>query len=200
MPNPIRFLGGARVDPPAWCYPRRRPFTGGEAVMPVAKATPVGGPHLLVGDETTSYATADQTGVGRIEAYRFVAVATGTVSELSERTNSAGSTNVTSVVLGIYTDNAGLPGNVLGQGTAPGAPPPSSWITVTGLAIPVVKGTTYWLAHLPLGVAGGFYRFSVANAGGGDVESVGTFTKLESGIAEWAPFNEGPIGFRGIGE
>lgn len=154
---------------------------------------------LLVGDATTTYTTSDQTGVGRVETFQFTAAHTGTVEKLLLRTNGTANTGISSVVLGVMAENAGKPGAVLGQATFTGLPGTNVWVEVTGLSISVVSGTKYWLAMLPLGTGGSFLHFNVSKSAGGNLETIATgLTKIEA-ETEWATFNEGPIGFQGLG-
>jgi hypothetical protein len=156
---------------------------------------------LVIGDATTSYSVADQTSVGREETFQFTAKATGKVEELQLRTNGTANTGVSSVVLGVFAEKAGKPGEVLGQGTASGEPATNSWVKVTGLSISATSGTKYWLAVLPLGTSGKQLHFnvSVGSGGSGNVESVASgLTSLKAEEA-WETYNQGPVGFQGIG-
>jgi len=159
---------------------------------------------LLVGNESAALTNEDQTKVGFIEAFRFVASSSGTIEELQFRTNNKANTGVTSLVLGVYTDAEGKPGTVLGQGTATGEETgiikKEAWIKVTGLAIKLTSGTPYWLAELPLGTAGKLLHFNCAKEGVGDLQSTaGGFAKLEA-VSELTAFNEGPVGFAAFGK
>ncbi len=156
---------------------------------------------LVIGDAATTYSIADQTGVGREETFQFTAKATGKIEELELRTNGTANTGVSSVVLGVFADKAGKPGEVLGQGTVSGEPSTNSWIKAIGLSISVTSGTKYWLAALPLGTSGKLlhYNASVSSGGTGNVESVaGGLTSLKAEEA-WETYNQGPVGFQGIG-
>lgn len=59
----------------------------------------------------------------------------------------------TSLVLGVYADNAGVPGTLLGEATCSGAALVTNGWCVATLAstITPTKGTKYWLAYLPVG-------------------------------------------------
>jgi hypothetical protein len=156
---------------------------------------------LVIGDATATYSVADQTSVGREETFQFTAKATGKIEELELRTNGTANTGVSSVVLGVFAEKSGKPGEVLGQATAPGEPATNSWVKATGLSINVTSGTKYWLALLPLGTSGKqlHYNASVASGGTGNVESVaGGLTSLKAEEA-WETFSQGPVGFQGIG-
>ncbi len=156
---------------------------------------------LVIGDATATYSVADQTTVGREETFQFTAKATGKVEELELRTNGNANTGVSSVVLGVFAEKSGKPGEVLGQATASGEPATNSWVKATGLSISVTSGTKYWLAVLPLGTSGKQLHFNaaVASGGAGNLESVaGGLTSLKA-EESWETFNQGPVGFQGIG-
>ena len=82
-----------------------------------------------MGDATSTYGVSDQTSTGREEAFQFTAKSTGTVEELLFRTNGTANTGVTALVLAVFAENAGKPGEVLGRATASGTPATSSWMT-----------------------------------------------------------------------
>ncbi len=156
---------------------------------------------LVIGDATATYSVADQTTVGREETFQFTAKATGKVEELELRTNGNANTGVSSVVLGVFAEKSGKPGEALGQATASGEPATNSWVKATGLSISVTSGAKYWLAVLPLGTSGKQLHFnaSVASGGSGNLESVaGGLTSLKAEEA-WETFNQGPVGFQGVG-
>jgi len=156
---------------------------------------------LAIGSATASYSVADQTAVGREETFQFTANATAKVEELAFRTNGTANTGVSSVVLGIFAENSGKPGEVLGQATASGEPATNSWVKATGLSISITSGTKYWLAVLPLGTSGKLLHYNVAVSSGGTGNLESNATGLTSLKAEesWATFNQGPVGFQGIG-
>src|SRR6202035_4279058 len=152
---------------------------------------------LAAGDATSTYSVGDQTGVGHEEAFQFTAKSTGTVEELEFRTNGGADTGLTGVSLGVFADNAGKPGEVLGRATVSGQPATNSWIKATGLSTAVVSGTKYWLVALPLGGGSDYLRYNVAaavSAGTGNVESTtGGLTALTA-ESSWGTYNQGPLG------
>jgi hypothetical protein len=159
------------------------------------------GKGLLVGDATSSYAVSDQTTAGREESFQFTAKASGTVEEMQFRTNGTANTGVTGLALGIFTENAGKPGAVLGAATASGEPATNSWIKVSGLSTALVSGTKYWLVALPLGPSSAklHYNAAVALGGTGNLESItGGLTTL-SAQSSWDTYNQGPVGFQALG-
>jgi hypothetical protein len=156
---------------------------------------------LVVGDATTTYSVADQTTAGREEAFQFTAKATGKGEELQFRTNATANTGITGVVLGIFAESSGKPGEVLGQATVSGEPATNSWIKATGLSISVTSGTKYWLVLLPLGSGSKQLHFNAAASSGGtgNVRSVtGGLSKLTA-EGSWETYNQGPVGFQAIG-
>lgn len=154
---------------------------------------------LLVGDASTTYATAFSTPAGDAAAYQFTAGTTGTIDTLEVRSSGTANTGVTSVILGVYTDSgANLPLALLGSGTVAGLPAINSWITATGLNVAVTAGTIYWLAVLPIGNA--FHQNSAVSTGGTNVrwDLSGGLTALRATWADSGGGAEGPSGFQGL--
>src|SRR5262249_34741017 len=156
---------------------------------------------LLAGDATSTYTAGDQTAAGHEEGFQFTAKSSGTVEELQFRTNGASNAGITGLSLGIFAENAGTPGEQLGGATASGEPPPNSWIKVSGVSIPVVAGTKYWLVALPLG-SGQSLHYNVAatvGAGAGNLESLAGGLTALTAEASWEAYNQGPVGFQALG-
>lgn len=152
---------------------------------------------LLLGNSSTSFATVDSTAAGKIEAFEYVAKESGIVEELQFRTGTTANTGVTSLILGIYTNSSGSPGAVLGQKTFSGTPGTSSWIKVTGLSIPIVAGTIYWMAQLAIG---GTIHYNVSGSGGtGDKESSSSSNTSLITTTWGTNFADGPVGFQALG-
>jgi hypothetical protein len=157
---------------------------------------------LLAGDDTSTYGEPDQTVVGHEEAFQFTARSTGIVEQLELRTDASPDPGVSGVAMGIFADEGGRPGQVLGAATASGQPAASSWIGATGLATTVTRGTTYWLVMLPLGEAGRELHFDAAaslNAGTGNLESEADSLTQATAESSWAPYDQGPVGFQALG-
>jgi hypothetical protein len=156
---------------------------------------------LLAGDATSTYTVADKTSAGREEAFQFTAKSSGTVEELQFRTNTTADTGLTGLSLGVFADNAGKPGEVLGKATFTGTPATSSWITVKGLTTTLVSGTKYWLVALPLGPSGKglFFNAAVVSGGTGNVESTATGLTALTPESSWESYGQGPVGFQAIG-
>ncbi|HEY1450658.1 MAG TPA: Ig-like domain-containing protein, partial [Solirubrobacteraceae bacterium] len=156
---------------------------------------------LLAGDATSTYAVADKTSAGREEAFQFTAKSSGTVEELQFRTNATADTGLTGLSLGVFADNAGKPGEVLGKATFTGTPATSSWIAVKGLSTTLVSGTKYWLVALPLGPSGKglFFSAAVVSGGTGNVESTATGLTGITPESAWESYGQGPVGFQAMG-
>jgi hypothetical protein len=156
---------------------------------------------LLAGDATSTYTVADKTSAGREEAFQFTAKSSGTVEELQFRTNATADTGLTGLSLGVFADNAGKPGEVLGKATFSGTPATSSWITVKGLSTTLVSATKYWLVALPLGPSGKglFFNAAAVSGGAGNVESTATGLTGLTPESSWESYGQGPVGFQAIG-
>jgi uncharacterized protein YjdB len=173
---------------------------GAKASKSIEITPAAGSQGLLVGDGTATYSVGDQTGAGREESFQFTAKSSGTVEELLFRTNGTANTGVTALVLAVFAENGGKPGEVLGRGTASGTPATSSWIKVTGLSVAVTAGTKYWLVALPVG--SGFVHYNVAsalNVGTGNLESVARGLAGATAESSWEAYNQGPVGFQANG-
>jgi hypothetical protein len=162
--------------------------------------TPVGGTKgLVAGDATATYSVGDQTSAGREEAFQFTAKSSGTVEELLFRTNATANTGLTGLVLGVFSESAGKPGEVLGRGTASGTPAVSSWVKVSGLSVAVTAGTRYWLVALPVGSGKLHFNAAVSSGGTGNVESVASGLSNATAESSWETYNQGPVGFQANG-
>jgi hypothetical protein len=103
----------------------------------------------LLGDNAIE-GTPDPSPVGLAEANRFVASATASAASLQiyvDETNAA-----TAIVLGIYSDRAGVPDALLARGSI-STVRNSAWNSVLIPATPLVAGDAYWIARLS--IAGG---------------------------------------------
>ncbi len=156
---------------------------------------------LLLGNSETSFATAEATAAKVATAFAFTGAETGLLEELRFRTNGTANTGVTSVRLGVFSDEGGTPGNVIQEGVVSGAPGTNSWIIVAGLTIPILKNATYWLAVLSLG---GPLHYNVHGSGGSGAwrrtnnEHENLYEFSESHWVEVT--TEGPLGFQGLGK
>jgi hypothetical protein len=156
---------------------------------------------LLVGNSETGFTSAKSTAAKVARAFAFTASETGLLEELQFRTNGTANTGVTSVRLGVFTDEGGKPGNVIQEGSVSGAPATNSWVTVTGLTIPVLKNASYWLVVLSLG---GSLHYNAHGAGGTSNWRLANREReklFEFPETAWeAASAEGPVGFQGLGK
>jgi hypothetical protein len=126
------------------------PMDGGMTPMD-GGTTPMDGgttPAALVGDATVE-GSLDDNSAGQAEAFQYIAAASGSATHLSvylDGTNSA-----STVVVGLYTDNAGHPGQLLAQGVI-SAPLAGAWNSTTIASTALTAGARYWIAIL--GTAG----------------------------------------------
>lgn len=117
---------------------------------------------------TTAGTNADFVGNGDPTAFKFTALASGTLATIFAQFKVANPT-LTSVELGIYADDAAnaRPGALLTSATTSAVAiqgTGSFSVNVAGAAISVTNGTIYWLAWRGVGEAVNFQGDSVANA------------------------------------
>lgn len=134
--------------------------------------------QVLFGDQMIE-GEHDSNSLGSAEAFQTTATTTGTLSTLNfyMDTNSA----ATSVVVGLYADNAGNPGSLLTQGTLSSAA--AGWDSASVAPVNVVTGAKYWIAVVGVG---GTVRFRDRSSGPctSEANSAGGLTTLP---AKWSP-------------
>jgi hypothetical protein len=109
--------------------------------------TAIAGPATLLGDQTIQTERVTLP-AGQAASYQYVAAQSGQVSLLRLYLDPGSSATVVRVAL--YSDQAGTPGTILSQGSAPGLT--TGWVTVSLPPISLVQGTRYWVAVLaPIG-------------------------------------------------
>ena len=107
----------------------------------------------LIGKDTQATGAADNTGGGDAIAQPYVCSSSGTVDTLHFFETTAADSGMANVELGIFADNAGVPGTLLGSGTVAGSPPANAWVdcpitAASGQSLAIVSGTKYWLAFV----------------------------------------------------
>lgn len=124
---------------------------------------------VLLG-RTTAGTTADFTAVNDPSAWKFVAVASGTLVTINIQ-KKVGNGSMTSIQLAVYDDTAGgtRPGALLGNGSTSTGVTGTGTITVSGLSVAITNGVTYWLAWRGIGSRMDFQGTSA----GAYVENVG---------------------------
>ena len=115
----------------------------------------------LIGTLTTA-GPGDFFLAGECFGSSYVAVASGNVETLTALVSASA---YTSLQLAIYADSSGSPGARLGVTNTTSSTTAGNKVLTLTVPVPVVSGTTYWLAWLPLGgsvffdlVAGGSYK------------------------------------------
>jgi hypothetical protein len=113
----------------------------------LAFKTAVAGPATLLGDQTIQTERVTLA-AGQAASYQYTAAQSGQVSLVRLYLDAGSSATVIRVAL--YSDQAGTPGTILSQGSAPGLT--TGWVTVNLPPISLVQGTRYWIAVMaPIG-------------------------------------------------
>ena len=119
----------------------------------------------LLGDQTIQTEHVSLAG-GQAAGYEFTAAQSGQASVV--RLYLDAGTTASVVRVGLYSDQAGAPGTVLAQGSAPGLS--VGWINVTIPPVSLVQNQRYWVTVLsPIG--GGSLNIREARGGGSSVLS-----------------------------
>jgi hypothetical protein len=175
-------------------------YAAGTVTSPPPPPPPPPGLAALVGNGATE-AQADNNAAGRAEAFKTTAIASGSVTNL--RVYIDNGNTATSVVVGLYTNNAGHPGTLLTSGTisAPtvGA---NNNVAVTGAS--VTAGQTYWIALLTPSGTGQVVRFRdraqpSAALGQSEWSASATLTALPATWANGTQFRDGFLSALGQG-
>ena len=107
---------------------------------------------LAIGTRGLAGTGNDTNAAGRAEAFQATATATGTAVSVSVYIDLLNTAQ--KLVAGIYANNAGHPGALLGQGTISGLFP-ASFNTVVVPGVALTAGTPYWITILqPAGTSG----------------------------------------------
>lgn len=156
----------------------------------VATSSP---PQRLLGDQQTGTKT-DTITKGTAKAFLKQADKTGRVTSLSVYVASGS----TALVAGLYSNNNGRPGTLLGQGTL--STPKAGWNTVALPATAVTAGTTYWIAILS---PGGNLQVSDRVGSGTQPSETSPATTSTTLPATWwtsgTPSYDGPLAGYGAG-
>lgn len=133
---------------------------------------------LLGGDATQDpYYEVLETLTDTLKFWKVTALASGDVYALRKEVVWPGSTGLTAASLGIFADDAGMPGDLLAQGAADIATDRlnENYVNVVlGTPVAVVVGTDYWIA---IQVAGTMQHLVAVASGGTETrESSGSIT------------------------
>lgn len=101
-------------------------------------------PSSVVGNSAIETQVTDENPSGEAEAFSYTANSSTTISSLNWYMDSGSS--ATTVKVGIYSDNAGVPGTLLRSATI--SSPSAGWNTASITSLSVTAGNRYWLAAL----------------------------------------------------
>lgn len=130
----------------------------------------------LIGDQAVE-ASLDKNPAGRAEAFPTLANATGTVGAIAlylDPTSGAGP-----VYTGLYADNSGHPGTLLGQGSTT-QPVAGSWNQITITPSNITAGHKYWIAVLGTQATSPFFRDRLTSACSSETTPQSNLTSLPS--------------------
>ena len=120
---------------------------------------------VLLGSNTIQ-ASVDSNPSGMAEAFIFAAGASGPASQMNVFLDA--SSTATHLVVGVYADANGAPGQLLTSSTSTTVTS-GSWNTIPVAGIDVVAGNRYWIALLTPPGAGVIKMRNLATGGGGTV-------------------------------
>jgi outer membrane protein assembly factor BamB len=125
-------------------------------------------PAVLLGTQTIQ-PNSDTNTLGQAEAFQTTAAGCGNVGSISLYLDTT--SNAAKVVVGLYADNNGHPGALLGQGST-SAPAAGQWNTIPISSVAVTQNTRYWIAVL--GAQSGTIRFRDRSGGCSSETSLAT--------------------------
>lgn len=117
-------------------------------------------PSTLLFGDTATEGQRDQNSLGTAEAFQTTAVATGPLGDMFVYLDS--SSTVSTIWIGLYTDNGGHPGTLLTQASSSSLTS-GTWNTIPVPAVGITSGTSYWIALL--GTTSGNLFFRDRNSG-----------------------------------
>ncbi|HMJ33998.1 MAG TPA: Ig-like domain-containing protein [Baekduia sp.] len=141
--------------------------------------TSSGSATTLFGNENVE-SLADRLIDGQAEAWPFTAATAGTAATVSLYVDP--SSTASGAELGIYADNAGVPGTILGQGTL--TSPTAGWNTAVVPGFSVTAGSQYWIAIF--GTGSGELRFRTHPTGGDCLARLSATNTLSSLPGSWS--------------
>lgn len=147
----------------------------------------------LAGADVVGSSTS-QAAPGRAEVYRTSASVTGTANKLRLYLDPA--STATSLELGLYADNNGQPGALLGRATTSTVAAGTWNEVVLGTPISVVAGTAYWIGLLNPATGTGTLRWRDHAGGTGGAEQTSPTGPLDALPAAWTTggrYTDGPV-------
>jgi outer membrane protein assembly factor BamB len=142
-------------------------------------------PPVLAGTQTLQPGV-DTNSAGSAEAFQVTGAACGTVSALNLYVDS--SSTASTIVVGLYADNAGNPGALLTQASM-SAPVRGAWNKISVPPVGVTANTPYWIALLGMN---GTVAFRDATGGATCVSQTSASNTLTTLPATWTVGNQWP--------
>ena len=136
-------------------------------------------PPVLAGTQTLQPGV-DTNSAGSAEAFQVTAAACGTVNALNLYVDS--SSTASTIVVGLYSDNAGNPGALLTQASI-SAPVAGAWNRISVPSVGVTANKPYWIAVLG---RNGTVAFRDAAGGTSCVSQTSASSSLTTLPATWA--------------
>jgi outer membrane protein assembly factor BamB len=153
------------------------------------------GATTLLGNQTVQ-SKKDSDTAGRAEAFRTVATASGTLTQLTVYLDA--SSSATKLTAGVYGDSNGRPGALLGQGTI-NSPAAGGWNNVPIAGAQITIGSSYWIAILsPNG--SGVLQFRIGSGGASETSASSNLTALPSTWSTGSRYPDGPLAAYGSGD
>lgn len=112
-------------------------------------------PSLLLFGDTATETQRDKNALGSAEAFQTTAVASGPLGTMFVFLDPT--STVSTIWVGLYTDNAGHPGTLLSQASS-STLTAGAWNTITVPTANITNGTSYWIALLGTGSGSLFFR------------------------------------------
>ena len=144
---------------------------------------------VLVGNQQLQTAS-DSNPAGMAQGFAYTATASGTTSDIDLYVNTG--TTATKVLVGLYSDSSGKPGNLLASGSIT-SPKAGAWNDAPIGQTTITQGTPYWIALLPTG--GELNYFDDAGQSGAAasyVEANSGLTALPTAYASGHEWNASP--------
>lgn len=136
----------------------------------------------------------DNNIAGSAEAFLYTAGATGAATKVRVYIDTGSA--ATSIVAGIYTDAAGKPGTLLGQGTL-SSPASAAWNVVPITSASLTAGTKYWIALLGRGGQVNFRDSCCGGGTAGETSSQSNLTALTTTWSRGTVYKDGPASLQG---
>lgn len=96
---------------------------------------------VLLGDQALE-ANVDSNAAGQAEAFRTTAVSSGMLVQLNIYVDAT--STATSLLVGVYSDSGGHPGNLIASGTL-STPVKGAWNQVSVSSGAITNGSAYWV-------------------------------------------------------